>query len=234
MLRSAAAWPRSGSPHFLNDRQTRKPSAHTMKAYRQDFIAIATVTGGQPARLAITDMTKESITWSLTGCSIRSPAKGYGLTHRHVLPIGGDRSALVPQRVSGRLRADQAFAKHKSVDAIVTVRCRRISGPLQEQQVAIEDLGLQCPGCVRQISKQLGEPGPDTFLATQDPAGCDEDRVVRIIGRRSRQGRPPRAPWRGGRKPPPACVSSLPYLLRRTNIIELQYKSPLIMLVAGI
>ena len=26
---------------FLNDRQTRKPSAHTMKAYRQDFLAIA-------------------------------------------------------------------------------------------------------------------------------------------------------------------------------------------------
>jgi hypothetical protein len=63
----------------------------------------------------------------------------------------------------------RAVAKHKSVDAIVRVRCRRISGPLQEQQVAIEELGLQCPGCVRQISKQLGEPRPDTFLATQDP-----------------------------------------------------------------
>ena len=34
---------------FLHDRQTRKPSAHTMKAYRQDFIAIASlVTGGDP------------------------------------------------------------------------------------------------------------------------------------------------------------------------------------------
>jgi integrase/recombinase XerC len=28
---------------FLNDRQTRKPSAHTMKAYRQDFTAIASL-----------------------------------------------------------------------------------------------------------------------------------------------------------------------------------------------
>jgi integrase/recombinase XerC len=27
----------------LNDRQTRTPSAPTMKAYRQDFIAIATL-----------------------------------------------------------------------------------------------------------------------------------------------------------------------------------------------
>lgn len=43
---------------FLNDRQTRKPSAHTMKAYRQDFVAIATlVTGGNPAALAATDIT---------------------------------------------------------------------------------------------------------------------------------------------------------------------------------
>ena len=40
---------------FLNDRQTRKPSAHTMKAYRQDFIAIATqVAGGDPSRLSTT------------------------------------------------------------------------------------------------------------------------------------------------------------------------------------
>jgi integrase/recombinase XerC len=47
---------------FLNDRQTRKPSAHTMKAYRQDFVAIATlVTGGNPAALAATGITKESM-----------------------------------------------------------------------------------------------------------------------------------------------------------------------------
>lgn len=47
---------------FLNDRQTRKPSAHTMKAYRQDFVAIASLaTGGDPARLAISDITKDSM-----------------------------------------------------------------------------------------------------------------------------------------------------------------------------
>lgn len=47
---------------FLNDRQTRKPSTHTMKAYRQDFIAIATlVTAGEPARLATADITRESM-----------------------------------------------------------------------------------------------------------------------------------------------------------------------------
>src|SRR5258708_6860461 len=47
---------------FLNDRQTRKPSAHTMKAYRQDFIAIATlVAGGNSTQLAVTDITKDSM-----------------------------------------------------------------------------------------------------------------------------------------------------------------------------
>jgi len=47
---------------FLRDRQTRKPSAHTMKAYRQDYLAIATlVTGGDPARIDVVDITKESM-----------------------------------------------------------------------------------------------------------------------------------------------------------------------------
>lgn len=47
---------------FLNDRQTRKLSTHTMKAYRQDFIAIATlVASGNPAQLAVADITKDSM-----------------------------------------------------------------------------------------------------------------------------------------------------------------------------
>jgi integrase/recombinase XerC len=47
---------------FLHDRQTRKPSAHTMKAYRQDFIAIASlVTGDNPAGMNIVDITKDSM-----------------------------------------------------------------------------------------------------------------------------------------------------------------------------
>ncbi|MGV0812816.1 tyrosine-type recombinase/integrase [Mycolicibacterium boenickei] len=47
---------------FLNDRQTRKPSAHTMTAYRQDFLAIAAViSDGNPALLCTSDITKESM-----------------------------------------------------------------------------------------------------------------------------------------------------------------------------
>ena len=53
---------------FLNDRQTRKPSAHTMKAYRQDFIAIARlVTDGDPARLGVADITKDSMRTAFAG-----------------------------------------------------------------------------------------------------------------------------------------------------------------------
>jgi integrase/recombinase XerC len=53
---------------FLNDRQTRKPSAHTIKAYRQDFAAIASLmTGGNPARLAEADITKDSMRQAFAG-----------------------------------------------------------------------------------------------------------------------------------------------------------------------
>jgi hypothetical protein len=37
---------------FLADRGTRKPSAHSMKAYRQDFDAIATLVAGTETRTA--------------------------------------------------------------------------------------------------------------------------------------------------------------------------------------
>jgi len=47
---------------FLNDRQTRNPSAHTVQAYRPDFIGIATlVGGGNSTQLAVTDITKDSM-----------------------------------------------------------------------------------------------------------------------------------------------------------------------------
>lgn len=47
---------------FIEDRQTRKPSAHTIKAYRQDFVAIASVVAhGQPNHMTVSDITKESM-----------------------------------------------------------------------------------------------------------------------------------------------------------------------------
>lgn len=47
---------------FLDYRQASKPSAHTMKAYRRDFIAIAKLlTDVEPARLAPADITRDSM-----------------------------------------------------------------------------------------------------------------------------------------------------------------------------
>ena len=47
---------------FVIDRSTRKPSAHTLTAYRQDFSAIATlITDGHPAELSLTDITRDSM-----------------------------------------------------------------------------------------------------------------------------------------------------------------------------
>jgi integrase/recombinase XerC len=50
---------------FLANRGTRKPSAHTMKAYRQDFDAIATFVAGADtsdlARMSLGDITTDSM-----------------------------------------------------------------------------------------------------------------------------------------------------------------------------
>jgi hypothetical protein len=65
---------------FLNDRQTRKPSAHTMKAYRQDFIAIARlVIDGDPSRLAVTDITRETMRTAFAIRGLYADAPGFGI-----------------------------------------------------------------------------------------------------------------------------------------------------------
>ena len=47
---------------FLDHRQASKPSAHTMKAYRRDFVGIADLlTGGEPIRLSPADITRDSM-----------------------------------------------------------------------------------------------------------------------------------------------------------------------------
>src|SRR6267154_991108 len=50
---------------FLADRGTRKPSAHTLKAYRQDFDAIAALITGGPtsdlSRMSLGDITTDAM-----------------------------------------------------------------------------------------------------------------------------------------------------------------------------
>ncbi|UAK39192.1 tyrosine-type recombinase/integrase [Gordonia bronchialis] len=46
---------------FIDDRQVRKLSPHSLKAYRQDFAAIAALIAGHAEELAIDDITKSSV-----------------------------------------------------------------------------------------------------------------------------------------------------------------------------
>lgn len=47
---------------FLDHRQASKPSAHTMKAYWRDFIAIAKLLAdGEPIQLSPADITRDSM-----------------------------------------------------------------------------------------------------------------------------------------------------------------------------
>ncbi len=60
---------------FLADRGTRKPSAHTMKAYRQDFDAIATLVAGDAAAVARMPL------GGITTDSMRTAFAQYAETH---------------------------------------------------------------------------------------------------------------------------------------------------------
>jgi site-specific recombinase XerC len=61
---------------FLADRGTRKPSAHTMKAYRQDFDAIATLIAGG----ATCDLSRMSL-GDITTDTMRTAFAQYAQTH---------------------------------------------------------------------------------------------------------------------------------------------------------
>ena len=61
---------------FLADRGTRKPSAHTMKAYRHDFDAIATLIVGADSA-AVSDMPVGDITTD----TMRTAFAHYAKTH---------------------------------------------------------------------------------------------------------------------------------------------------------
>ncbi len=57
---------------FLTDRATRKPSPHTLQAYRQDFDAIAARVAGDPQQiphLAPRSVTKDSMRQAFAACA---------------------------------------------------------------------------------------------------------------------------------------------------------------------
>jgi integrase/recombinase XerC len=60
---------------FLTDRATRKPSPHTLQAYRQDFDAIARIVADDPQQISA--LTPRSITKD----SMRQPFAAYAESH---------------------------------------------------------------------------------------------------------------------------------------------------------
>jgi hypothetical protein len=63
---------------FLADRGTRKPSAHTLKAYRQDFDAIATLVAGDwdgVSRMSLGDITTDSLRTAFAPPQPRPPRR---------------------------------------------------------------------------------------------------------------------------------------------------------------
>jgi integrase/recombinase XerC len=102
---------------FLQDRQTRKPSAHTMKAYRQDFVAIASlVTNGDPAHMDVADITKESMRSSFAtyaqdheAASIRRCWSTWNVLCTFLYT--GERLATNPMQLVGRPKLAKALPK---------------------------------------------------------------------------------------------------------------------------
>jgi exopolysaccharide biosynthesis polyprenyl glycosylphosphotransferase len=91
-------------------------------------------------------------------------------------------SVLVLHRVADRLHPDGAVAEHERVDAVLDAGLRGVGRPLEEQYVALVDLGLQPPAGVRHVGEQLDERLPDAVLAALDPRRGDADRVVGVVG----------------------------------------------------
>jgi site-specific recombinase XerC len=102
---------------FLHDRQTRKPSAHTMKAYRQDFAAIAVlVTSGDLGGMKVVDITKDSMRAAFAAyaadheaASIRRCWSTWNVLCTFLYT--GERLAANPMQLVGRPKLARALPK---------------------------------------------------------------------------------------------------------------------------
>jgi hypothetical protein len=79
------------------------------------------------------------------------------------------------------LRPDHSVAEHEGVHTVVDLIDRRVGAPLEEQHIAVEDLGFQVPCRVRQVLQQLGENLAYAVLAARDAGRCDQHRIIGVI-----------------------------------------------------
>lgn len=100
---------------FLADRAVRKPSPHTVKAYRQDFVAIATQLAGAPDR--VVHLASDAITRDAMQACLRrlcphprgriNPAMLVKLEHAVRLPLHGRTHHRQPDAASRPAQSHQ-------------------------------------------------------------------------------------------------------------------------------
>lgn len=137
---------------FLTDRATRKPSPHTIKAYRQDFTAVAALlTGGDPAGVALTDITKNTM---------RAAFAAYAATHEpasirrcwstwNVLCeflYTGELIAANPMSFVGRPKADKTLPRSLPQPAVGALLDAVDSEPQRRTDWPERDLALILTG----------------------------------------------------------------------------------------
>src|SRR5919106_4752595 len=86
------------------------------------------------------------------------------------------------QGVADGLDPNEAVAEHEGVDGVLDAVAAALGAPLQEQDVVLEDGGLEVPGRLRDLAEDAGECLADAVLAAEDAGRGDEDGVVAEVG----------------------------------------------------
>jgi integrase/recombinase XerC len=172
---------------FLDDRQTRKPSAHTMKAYRQDFVAIATlVTDGDPATLAATDITKDSMRAAFAGyardheaASIRRCWSTWNVLCTFLYT--GEQLAANPMQLVGRPKLARSLPKalpRPAVEALLETIARDRTSTRQTDW-AERDLALILTSLLAGLrAEELQQANVGDIRTTEDGAA-----VINVTGK---------------------------------------------------
>ena len=176
---------------FLHDRQTRKPSAHTMKAYRQDFIAIAgLVTGGDPARMAVVDITKDTMRAAFAtyaedheAASIRRCWSTWNVLCTFLYT--GEQLAANPMQLVGRPKLGKALPKalpRTSVEALLKTVAQDRDSKRQTDWVE-RDLAIILTALLAGLrSDELRQANIGDIRITDDGAG-----VIHVRGKGGKQ-----------------------------------------------
>src|ERR1700677_122293 len=94
----------------------------------------------------------------------------------------GRTSAIWLRGVPHGLDPDHAVPEHEGIDTVVNPVDHRVGGPLEEEDVAVENLCPQVPGCIGQIVEQFDKHLPDAVLAARCAGRREDDGIVGVVG----------------------------------------------------